>query len=213
VCFQELSNMIVIIDYGMGNLGSILNMFKKTGAKALISSDLNDIKDADKLVLPGVGAFDTGMKKLDNLGIVSILNEKVIKERTPIIGICLGMQMMTMRSEEGEMAGLGWVDAETVKFVYDKERQHMKIPHMGWNYINIKQAHPLLDGMSSTTRFYFVHSYYVACNRNDNILASTIYSHEFTSIIIKDNIIGVQFHPEKSNKYGMQLLKNFDNMN
>jgi glutamine amidotransferase len=201
--------MIVIIDYGMGNLGSVANMLKKIGAQAVISSNIQMISRADKLILPGVGAFDSGMKNLDELGIIPVLNHKIIVEKTPLLGVCLGMQLLTRRSEEGQLPGLGWLDAETVRFKFDISNPHLKVPHMGWNSLQLSRSHPIFSDFDSEPRFYFVHSYYVVCADTRNILARTNYGGEFVSIVGKENILGVQFHPEKSHKFGMKLLRNF----
>jgi len=200
--------MITIIDYGMGNLGSILNMFKKIGYEAEITSDLEKIKNSEKIVLPGVGSFDNGMANLNKLNLINILNTLVLEKHIPILGICLGMQLITNSSQEGKLKGLGWVDANTLKFKFSKN--NIKIPHMGWNNINIKKINPLLKNLNdSETRFYFVHSYYVKCNQKNDILTTTEYGFDFASSIQKDNIYGVQFHPEKSHKFGMKLFENF----
>jgi imidazole glycerol phosphate synthase, glutamine amidotransferase subunit len=201
--------MIVIVDYGMGNLGSILNMLKKIGAQVIISSKHDEIEKADKLILPGVGAFDNGMKNLSDLGLISVLKSKVIDQRTPVLGVCLGMQLLGKRSEEGQLSGLGWLDAETLRFNFHGTNANLKVPHMGWNQINVHKKHPMFYNLEVVNRFYFVHSYYVVCANPDNVLASTTYGFNFTSAIIKDNIMGVQFHPEKSHTFGMRLLKNF----
>ena len=192
----------------MGNLGSIQNMLKKIGNKALISSEISDIENADKLILPGVGAFDNGIKNLEDMGIKTILEKKVIKNKTPILGICLGMQLFTKRSEEGVLPGLGFIDAETLKFKFD-ENNKLKIPHMGWNNIMIKKENYIFKNMFENSRFYFVHSYHVVCNDENDVLANTNYGYDFVSVFRKKNILGVQFHPKKSHKFGMQLLKNF----
>lgn len=197
--------MIAIIDYGMGNLGSIANMIKKVGYKCIITSDLEEIKTASKLILPGVGSFDNGMKNLADLGMIEVLNQKVLIDKTPILGICLGMQLMTKSSEEGKLSGLGWIDAQTKKFVSDI----LKIPHMGWNLIKHQKNSHLFDEYTSEKRFYFVHSYCIECFNYEDVLTTTPYTHEFVSSFEKENIIGVQFHPEKSHKFGMSLLKNF----
>jgi len=201
--------MIVIIDYGMGNLGSIANMLKKIGAAAVASSEAAVIERADELILPGVGAFDNGMKNLARRGLIPLLNAKVLQEKTPILGLCLGMQLFTQRSEEGELPGLGWFDAETVRFRFGKDQQGLKIPHMGWNYIRIQQPSELFAEMPEDLRFYFVHSYHLVCKDERDVLATTFYGYEFPSIVMKDNMIGAQFHPEKSHKFGMRLFRNF----
>lgn len=199
--------MITIIDYGMGNLGSIANMIKKVGGRSKITSDLNEISDAEKLILPGVGSFDNGIKYLKNRGIFEVINDRVLNDKIPILGICLGMQLMTKSSEEGVEKGLEWIDATTIRFQSDL----LKVPHMGWNTINVKKESKLFDEIESEKRFYFVHSYYVTAQNDDNILTSTNYGCNFVSSFENENIIGVQFHPEKSHKYGMNLIKNFIN--
>lgn len=201
--------MIVIINYGMGNLGSIFNMFKKIGVQAIISSDISDIEKAHKLILPGVGAFDNGMTNLRNLGLIPVLAEKVRTNKTPILGVCLGMQLFTSNSEEGNLPGLGWIDAKTVRFKFDNSHANLKIPHMGWNLIKAKKESNLFSDMYKDARFYFVHSYHVLCNNEEDVLSTTIYGYEFASSVEKGNIVGVQFHPEKSHKFGIKLFKNF----
>lgn len=200
--------MIVIIDYGLGNLASVLNMFKKIGVKdVVVSGDREIIAKASKLLLPGVGAFDGGMGNLEQSGLIPLLNEKALKEKVPVLGICLGMQMLTKKSEEGIKPGLGWIDAETVKFNLDPTLK-LKVPHMGWNYIAVKRENPLIDTQSKN-RFYFVHSYYVKCFEEKQSLATSNFGGDFTCMVNKDNIFGAQFHPEKSLKFGMRLLENF----
>jgi glutamine amidotransferase len=204
--------MIVIVDYGMGNLGSILNMLKKVGAQATITSDKSVVERAEKLILPGVGAFDNGMKNLNRLDLVPVLNRKVIEDRIPVLGVCLGMQLMVKGSEEGDLPGLGWIDAETLKFRFDKADSTLKIPHMGWNTVTIRQQSGIFEDMLEEPRFYFVHSYYVRCHEESDILATTHYGQEFTSSVRRDNIMGTQFHPEKSHKFGMKVFQNFVNL-
>jgi imidazole glycerol-phosphate synthase subunit HisH len=201
--------MIVVVDYGVGNLGSIVNMFKKIGVKAVASSDPLVIEGAEKLILPGIGAFDAGMQKLNERGLEPLLTRLVMEKKTPVLGLCLGLQLMTRGSEEGRLAGLGWFDAETVRYKFGAEQAHLKVPHMGWNTIEIRKHHPLLSNLDVGSRFYFVHSFYVRCHHPDSVLAETDYGGYFHSIVGKDNIVGAQFHPEKSHRYGMRLLKNF----
>ena len=202
--------MIVVVDYGLGNLASIKNMLKHVGVKdVVISSEKSQIYSASKIILPGVGAFDNGMKNLSKLGLIDILNEKALKSKVPFLGICLGMQLMTKGSDEGKLSGLGWFDAYTYKFNLDKD---FKIPHMGWNYVKkVKDEAGFLSN-NKNYRFYFVHSYYVECNDQSNIMFNTDYGFDFTSGIIKDNIFGMQFHPEKSLKFGMDIFKKFASM-
>jgi len=202
---------IVIIDYGLGNLGSIRNMLKKIGAEGAISSNVSDIEGAEKLILPGVGNFDQGMRNLEALGLVPVLENKVIQKKTRILGICLGMQLFARKSEEGKSTGLGWIDAEVVRFKFDDKERHLKIPHMGWNLVEIRQKNPLFEEMYPEPRFYFVHSYHVACRNEEEVLTQTFHGYNFVSSVKKENIYGVQFHPEKSHKFGMKLLDNFVN--
>ena len=201
--------MIVVIDYGMGNLGSILNMLKKIGAPAQVSSNADDIAGASKLILPGVGAFDAGMKRLAELNLIDLLNDKALNQKTPTLGVCLGMQLLTRKSQEGVLPGLGWIAGETVRFHFDSQHAHLKIPHMGWNTITLEKPGALFAGLDSTARFYFVHSYHIVCECADDVVTTTEYGYAFVSALERDNIFGAQFHPEKSHKFGMRVLKNF----
>lgn len=203
--------MIVIIDYGMGNLGSIYNMLKKIGIKSCVSSNEEIIRNAEKLILPGVGSFDMGMNNLHNLGLIPVLEEKVLVEKVPILGICLGMQLFTKKSDEGNVSGLGWVEAETVKFNFCNNS--LKLPHMGWNTVKIIDDKYLFKNMYECSKFYFVHTYHVQCRDIKLVQSMTEYGYEFVSSIKHNNIMGTQFHPEKSHKYGMLLLKNFAELN
>ena len=200
--------MIIIIDYGMGNIGSILNMLKKIGAQAKISGDPGEIRAAEKIILPGVGAFDTGMRQLNEHGLVELLNEKVLEQKTPVLGVCLGMHLLVKKSEEGALPGLGWIDGETVRFHFDSKQTGLKVPHMGWNNITIQHSDPLLRDLEGS-RFYFVHSYHLLCHNSADIIAATHHGYEFPSIVRRGNIMGTQFHPEKSHRFGMQLYRNF----
>jgi glutamine amidotransferase len=200
--------MITIVDYGMGNLGSIKNMLKKVGADCEITADPDRLQQAKKLILPGVGAFDAGMAKLNSSGLVPVLNEQVLEKKVPVLGICLGMQLMTQSSEEGVLAGLGWVDAKTVRFV-PALGSNLKVPHMGWNLVKPSKSSPLLRDAEEEERFYFVHSYFVQCQKSEEVLLHTHYGHSFDAAFEVGNVIGVQFHPEKSHKFGMRLLRNF----
>lgn len=201
--------MLTIINCGIGNIGSIKNMLKKIGVEAILSSNEDDIKKADKLILSGVGSFDSAMKHLKERKIIDVIREKVMNQKIPLLGICLGMQLCTKKSKEGELSGLGFIDAETVKFNFEDKNHALKIPHMGWNSINIKKESIFFKEMYEDSRFYFMHSYCVVCNSLSDILTTTTYGYEFISSFEKNNIIGVQFHPEKSHKFGMKLFKNF----
>lgn len=204
--------MITIIDYNMGNVASIENILKRIGTDAKITSKPSDILNAEKIILPGVGAFDYGIRNLNDLGITELLKEKVLEENTPLLGICLGMQLLTEGSEEGTLKGLGFIKAHTIKFKSEYNGEKLRIPHMGWDYIHPQNNSKLFKDFSENMRFYFVHSYFVECESKENVLATTEYGIEFASVIGKDNILGVQFHPEKSHKYGMNLLRNFVEM-
>jgi imidazole glycerol-phosphate synthase subunit HisH len=199
--------MIAIVDYGVGNLGSIKNMLDRLGFESKISSHINDIKASEKLILPGVGHFDHGMKSLENSSLVEVLNEEVIQKCKPILGICLGAQLMARNSEEGNRNGLGWFDASVVKFHFNDKS--LKIPHMGWNYVEFNKYFKLISNDDSIRRYYFVHSYHFKSNDNNITMGISNYGYKFPAILSKDNIYAVQFHPEKSHKYGMELLKGF----
>ena len=199
---------ITIIDYGMGNLRSVQKKFLKVGAEVEITSDLDQIMKAEKLLLPGVGHFANGVKKLKERGIWELLNKKVLKEKTPILGICLGMQLMARYSEEGNAEGLGWFDAEVVNFTI-RDKLKYKVPHMGWNNTIIVKENSLMKDLDNESMYYFVHSYYMKCNNKKDILTTTGYEDKFVSAIQKDNIYGTQFHPEKSHDTGEKLIKNF----
>jgi glutamine amidotransferase len=200
--------MIVIVDYGLGNVRSIHAKIDQMGETATISHEKSEIEDADILILPGVGAFDTGMHNLKTLDLIDTLHRKIVREKIPTLGICLGMQLFTKKSEEGLEKGLSYIDANTIRFQFP-EGGALPVPHMGWNTINKKREVPILSGIMDNSRFYFVHSYHISCNNPQDIVAITSYGEKYPSIIHKDNIVGVQFHPEKSHKQGIILLKNF----
>ncbi len=200
--------MIIIIDYGMGNLGSIYNMFKHINVESKISKNPDEIGKAEKILLPGVGRFDAAIEKIRENGLKDILDQKVLVEKVPILGICLGMQILTSESAEGQSKGLNWISGQTIKFVFPDNS--FKVPHMGWNMVRNSKENPLTHNLPDESRFYFVHSYYVRVEDEKNSLLKTNYGGiEFDSAIQRDNIWGTQFHPEKSHKYGMKLLENF----
>ena len=207
-----MSQNIVIVDYGMCNVSSVKNMLRHLGYDSVISSELNEIEKAGKLILPGVGNFAEAMHRLESSGMKSLLDYKVKEEQTPVLGICLGMQLLTTYSEEGGCEGLGWIDAETKKFkeaMMTEEGSELKVPHMGWDYVRIENRSSIVDGLLQKDRFYFVHSYYVNCYAQENVIATTEYGCRFDSVIQSGHIVGTQFHPEKSLKYGMKILKNY----
>lgn len=198
--------MIVVIDYGVGNYGSVISMLNKIGISAQASSRPEDIRSARKLILPGVGAFDKAMSELEKRNLIDLLNHEVMNLKKPILGICLGSQIIGKSSEEGRLSGLGWIDMKIKKF----SLPNMRIPHMGWNYVTPTRSSPLLKpAKDEKSKFYFIHSYYMDCANKDDILATTSYGKEFTCVVNKDHIYGVQFHPEKSHRYGFELLKGF----
>lgn len=200
--------MIVIVDYGVGNLTSIQNMLKKAGVAATISSDSLELTNATKLVLPGMGAFDNCMEKLHQSGLRPAIENKALNEKIPVLGICVGLQMFMGSSEEGILPGLGWIKGETVRFDQQKMQEQQKIPNMGWLEIKPGKHSKLLEDLNDA-RFYFAHSYHVREAEPSDALIRAHYGYDFTAAIEKDNILGVQFHPEKSHRFGMQLLKNF----
>lgn len=201
------NDSFVIIDIGTGNLGSIRNMLKKINKKAIIASKTEDILSAEKIILPGVGSFDSAMKKIQVLHLRPILESQVLKNKVPILGICLGIQMLTKGSEEGILPGLGWIDAKTVRFKFNDPT--LKIPHMGWNSAQPLRDDSLFFNMYPDARFYFVHSYHIECINEADILSITHHGYDFVSSVQKGNIYGTQFHPEKSHKFGMKIFQNF----
>lgn len=200
--------MIAIIDYNMGNIFSIVNMLKRIGYESYVAKSPAELEKATSIILPGVGSFDYGIKNLQDLGFYTYLTEIFPSLEKPLLGICLGMQLLTNSSEEGVLPGLGLIDAYTIKFPAQFSDSSYKIPHMGWNYVHDVDS-ILLRGFQEIPRFYFVHSYYVHCKNQDDIDGTTDYSVSFSSIINKGNTWGVQFHPEKSHRFGMKLLQNF----
>lgn len=205
---KVMSNQVVIVDYGMGNLSSVKKKLRRLKVEPLVSSEPQELLAADKIVLPGVGHFGKAMENLATLNLVEALAESVLERRTPILGICLGMQLMTKRSEEGDAEGLGWFDAEVVRFQVE-DRLKYKVPHMGWNQNHNAKQSVLTEGLADSAEFYFVHSYHVRANQREDVLSETDYEYRFASAIEKENIFGVQYHPEKSHDAGEALLQNF----
>ncbi len=200
---------VIVVDYGVGNVGSIVNMGRAASHEIVTSDDASQIANASKLILPGVGSFDTAMTLLHNQGIVEGLNHAVLERKIPILGVCLGMQLFARRSEEGELPGLGWIAADTVRFRLETSHPNLKVPHMGWNQIQQTRPDPVLQDLPVDPRFYFVHSYHVACDDTDDVLAQTTHGLSFCSMVRHGNIWGAQFHPEKSHRFGLKLLSNF----
>ena len=200
--------MIVIIDYGMGNLRSVHHKVNKAGIRAVLSSSIEDIEAAEKLILPGVGAFGAGMAQLESRGLFPVLQEKVVVGKTPILGICLGMQLFASWSEESHVKGLEWIDADVRRFNFPDSAPY-RIPHVGWNTLIQVKSSPLLNHIVSDQRFYFTHSYHLCCRFDDDVVAMTRYGYEFASVIRHDNIFGTQFHPEKSHRRGIEIIRNF----
>ena len=203
-----MSLKIVIVDYGMGNIQSVFRKLELIGITPIVSKEHSVIKNADKLILPGVGHFGKAIENLKILGLYDILNESVINRKSPILGICLGMQLMTNLSEEGDAVGFGWIDAVVQKFKIDNTLE-FKVPHVGWNQVEIKKDSRLMNGINSLSEFYFVHSYVCKCNDETDVLSVSNYEIEFHSAFEKDNIFGVQYHPEKSFDVGKTLINNF----
>lgn len=200
--------MIYIVNYQSGNLGAIVNMLKRIGVNAYIAQSPTELRHASKIILPGVGAFDTGMRNLLDGGWIEPLNDRVLKDKVPTLGICLGMQLMTNNSEEGNLPGLGWIKGSSKRFWFSEK--NLKVPHMGWNKVSINKTSRLITiDPEDEKKFYFAHSYFVKTEDDSDTLLKTFYGIEFSSAIEKSNILGVQFHPEKSHRYGMELLESF----
>jgi len=198
--------MIVIVDYGVGNLLSVQNMIRKAGGEAVISGDPGQILEAEKLLLPGVGHFDHGMKMLNASGLREPLDRFALELRRPVLGICLGAQILGKRSEEGQTPGLGWIDMECRRI---PATPGIRVPHMGWNRLNVRKPSPLLRELGEDTRFYFVHTYCMHCENPSDVLATTVHGVEFTCAVERGNIAGTQFHPEKSLRHGLAVMHAF----
>jgi glutamine amidotransferase len=203
--------MIAIIDYGMGNLKSVKRKMDRIGVESIITSDPEEIKKSYKIILPGVGHFAKAVSEIKSRGLWDLLSDQVIVEKKLVLGICLGMQLMAKHSEEGDTDGFGWIDADVVRFKVSDTKK-FKVPHTGWNTINPIKDSLLLGSINSDSEFYFVHSYHLKCNNSDDIIAETIYDYYFTSAFQKENLYGVQFHPEKSHDAGEIMFRNFIKM-
>jgi glutamine amidotransferase len=201
--------MIAIIDYGLGNLKAFSNVYKRHNVVAELVTTKEQLSKADKIILPGVGAFDHAMEKLDKSGLSALLNEMVLEKKVPVLGICVGMQMLAKSSDEGVKNGLGWIDGEVKLFDTGKIQDITRLPHMGWNDVRVKKDNPLFTGLDEAPLFYFLHSYYFSCHNKSDIIAESDYGDFFACAVNHENIYGVQFHPEKSHNNGIQLLKNF----
>lgn len=199
--------MTAILNYGIGNLGSIANMLRAIGETPIVTGDAGELRRADRLILPGVGAFDAGMSRLQTQGLAEAVKAEAATGK-PVLGICLGMQLLGRRSEEGQMAGLGLIPFDNIRFRLPEDSP-LKVPHMGWDVVAFQQDSPLLEGIRGCQRYYFVHSYHAVCDTSENVLMTCDYGGEFAAAVYRKNVYGVQFHPEKSHNFGMQLLENF----
>lgn len=200
---------LVVVDAGIGNLGAIPNMLKRIGASATITNDRHEIGAADRLILPGVGAFDPAMQTLNDLGIVDVLTEKALVQKVPVLGVCLGMQLLFDGSEEGSLPGLGWVPGKVVRFRLNGSDPSLRVPHMGWNWVERANDAALLGGFEETPRFYFAHSYHVEPAVPADVAGWTEYGYRFAAAVQHENIGGIQFHPEKSHRFGLRVFENF----
>ena len=201
--------MITIIDYGLGNIRAFVNVYDRLNIKTKIAKKADDLKDAKKIILPGVGAFDYAMSQLNASGMRDEIEKQVLGNKVPLIGICVGMQMLAKSSNEGKLSGLGWIDGEVKLFDSNLIPFKTRFPHMGWNCIKPVNGNHLMTDFNNDSRFYFLHSYYFVCHNKDEIISTTEYGVTFASAVNKENIYGIQFHPEKSHSNGIQLLKNF----
>jgi len=201
--------MITLIDYGVGNINAFANVYKRLNIETKIAKSVSDLQSAEKIILPGVGSFDYAMERLNRSGMRDRLDELVLEEKVPVVGICVGMQMMANRSDEGHTEGLKWIDADVLKFDPSLIKYVTKLPHMGWNDVNPTKPNKLFTGLENESLFYFLHSYYFKCNNSEDSIAVSEYGELFTSAVKHNNVYGIQFHPEKSHHYGEILLNNF----
>ena len=201
--------MISIVDYGLGNIQAFLNMYKRLGIPAALARTAADLADAQRLILPGVGAFDHAMQLLNDSGLRPALETAVLERSVPVLGVCVGMQILAGASDEGRLPGLNWIPGRVQAFANHADAAHLPMPHMGWNNVVAREGHPLFAGFEPEPRFYFLHSYYFACDRPEHSVARARYGLDFDCMVSKGHIHGVQYHPEKSHHFGAQLLKNF----
>lgn len=201
--------MIVVIDYGAGNIGSIQNMLRRAGAEAKVSADPTEVAGADKLILPGVGHFDHGVQGLRDRGLIPAIEECVLNRAVPLLGICLGAQLLARSSEEGHLPGLGLIDADVKRFDRGRIPDHLKIPHMGWADVEIANPNELFADLPPEPRFYFVHTYHLVCDREESVIARATHGYSFVAAAARGHVVGVQFHPEKSHLFGLKLLESF----
>lgn len=201
--------MITIVDYGLGNISAFANVYRRLDRPVLVAQNADQLDDADRIVLPGVGSFDHAMERLEESGMRSKLDEMVLGRKVPVLGVCVGMQMMGISSEEGELGGLGWIDGVVRRLGFGLQRNDMVLPHMGWNDVLAERGSGLFDGLDQEARFYFLHTFAFYCNNDSDIAARADYGEDFVCAISHGNIHGVQFHPEKSHHFGVRLLENF----
>ncbi len=198
--------MLVVVDYGIGNLNSVLNLCNRLQVKAMVSQKADDILAADHLILPGVGHFGEAMKNLRQSGLVGVLEKQVFEKNAPLMGLCVGMQLLAKKSEEGNADGLGWIEAEVIRFRFSGS--HLRIPHVGFNTVAMKQS-KLFKYLEPVPRFYFTHSYHMNCAGENYVIGNTNYGYDFASVVQNKNIFGTQFHPEKSHRFGINLIRGF----
>jgi len=201
--------VISVIDYGLGNVQAFANVYKRLDIPVNVAKSIDDLAETNKIILPGVGSFDSAMQQFNSSGMRKLIEQMVLEEEIPILGVCVGMQMLANSSEEGKLSGLGWVDGNVKKFDVVSMSQIQNLPHMGWNNVTFETEFDLFKDIKVENKFYFLHSYYFDCRNDSNIIGVTDYGFNFTSAIKKKNIFGVQFHPEKSHHNGSQLLKNY----
>lgn len=201
--------MIHIVNYGLGNVQAFLNVYYRLGIKACLASTASELQGAERIILPGVGAFDRALNLLDASGMRPTLERLVCEEKKPVLGICVGMQILADRSDEGELSGLGWIPGRVRSFASHPQSACLPLPHMGWNDVQSSGDHPIMRDLGKDPRFYFLHSFYFECENPSHIAATSHYSHEFSCAVASGNVFGAQFHPEKSHHWGVQLLKNF----